>query len=104
MKCRRWTSACLTAVLIAVAAPFAGKLVVAAPESSTAVLLDGTAVTMDGSRQVIRDGHVLVRDGRIAALWKGAKPPNGIDLTGVVRAPLGPQDYIYPGLINLHDH
>jgi hypothetical protein len=47
---------------------------------------------------------VLVRDGIIAAVWKGAKPPNGVDLTGVVRAPLGPHAYIYPGLINLHDH
>ena len=50
------------------------------------------------------NGHVLVRDGRIAAIWKGGKPPVGIDLTGVVRVPLGPQAYIYPGLINLHDH
>src|SRR5688572_19041165 len=59
---------------------------------------------MNAARQVIQNGRVLVRDGRIAAIWKGAKPPQGVDLTGAVRAPLGPHAYIYPGLINLHDH
>ena len=47
---------------------------------------------------------MLVRDGRIAAVWQGANPPAGVDLSGAVRAALGPHAYIYPGLINLHDH
>jgi hypothetical protein len=89
MKYRRFASVCLTAVLIALAGAFARDPAVTASESSPAVLLEGTVVTMDGSRQVIRDGRVLVRNGRIAALWKGAHPPKGIDLIGAVRAPLG---------------
>jgi cytosine/adenosine deaminase-related metal-dependent hydrolase len=59
---------------------------------------------MNAAREVIHGGRVLVRDGVIAAVWRGAKPPNGVDLTGVVHVPLGPDAYIYPGLINLHDH
>jgi cytosine/adenosine deaminase-related metal-dependent hydrolase len=59
---------------------------------------------MNAARDVIRNGRVLVREGRIAAVWQGAVPPDGVDLTGAVRAPLGPRAHIYPGLINLHDH
>ncbi len=59
---------------------------------------------MNASRDVIHNGHMLVRDGRIEAVWQGGKTPDGVDLTGAVRAPLGPHAYIYPGLINLHDH
>src|SRR5688572_8931174 len=76
----------------------------AASAASFPILLEGTIVTMNAARDVIQHGHVLVRDGRIAALWKGAKPPAGVDLSGVVRVALGPHAYIYPGLINLHDH
>ena len=56
-------------------------------QSSPPILLEGTIVTMNAARQVIHGGRVLVRDGVIAAVWRGAKPPNGVDLTGVVRAP-----------------
>ncbi len=59
---------------------------------------------MNAAREVIQHGYVLVRDGRIAAVWKGAHPPDGVDLSGVVRVPLGRRAHIYPGLINLHDH
>jgi cytosine/adenosine deaminase-related metal-dependent hydrolase len=49
-------------------------------------------------------GHVLVRDGRIAAVWNGPIPPNGVNLDDVPRADIGADALIYPGLINLHDH
>ena len=72
--------------------------------SAAAILLEGTVVTMNSARAVIPNGRVLVRDGRIVAVWRGAAPPPGVDVTGAVRPPLGPHAYIYPGLINLHDH
>jgi 5-methylthioadenosine/S-adenosylhomocysteine deaminase len=76
----------------------------AAVPTEPAILLVGTVVTMNAARDVIENGHVLVRDGRIAAIWRGEKPPAGISLDGVVRPDLGPQPIIFPGLINLHDH
>ncbi len=104
MKRRSWTAAGVSAVLI-VTLVVAGKSRVAADSASfPAVLLEGTIVTMNASRDVIRAGRVLVRDGRIAAIWRGASAPADIDLTGVLRVPLGQHAYIYPGLINLHDH
>jgi cytosine/adenosine deaminase-related metal-dependent hydrolase len=100
---RHFTSVCLAAVLILTATTPTSR-VVAAPGSIPPVLLEGTVVTMNAARDVIRNGRVLVREGRIAAVWQGAVPPDGVDLTGAVRAPLGPRAHIYPGLINLHDH
>ena len=76
----------------------------AASESTGTVLLEGIVVTMNAARDVIHGGRVLVRNGRIAAIWQGEKAPEGIDVTDAVRAPLRPDSYIYPGLINLHDH
>ena len=69
-----------------------------------AILLEGTVVTMNAEREVLENGRVLVRAGRIAAVWQGAKPPEGVTLDGVVRPELGPHAIIFPGLINLHDH
>jgi 5-methylthioadenosine/S-adenosylhomocysteine deaminase len=101
---RKWPAMGVSAVLI-VTMTVAGKSRAAAASPELAgVLLEGTIVTMNASRDVIRAGRVLVRGGRIAAMWRGANPPEGVDLTGVVRAPLGQHAYIYPGLINLHDH
>src|SRR5687767_11123069 len=94
----------LSAVLVLASGASTTRRVGAAAPSSFPILLEGTIVTMNAARDVIQHGHVLVRDGRIAAVWKGAKPPAGVDLSGVVRAALGPHAYIYPGLINLHDH
>jgi len=105
MNMRRVSAAVsLSAVVLLAAGTTAARRVVAASETNPAVLLEGTIVTMNAARDVIREGRLLVRGGRIAAIWRGGKPPSGVDLTGVVRAPLGPHAYIYPGLINLHDH
>ena len=101
---RKWAVVLLSTMLILPTGASGTRGVVAASASPPPILLEGTIVTMNSAREVIHNGHVLVRDGRIAAMWKGAKPPAGVDLTGAVRVPLGPQAFIYPGLINLHDH
>ena len=102
---RRKSAAIVLSVLLALAAGApATQPVLAVSASAPPILLEGTIVTMNAAREVIQHGYVLVRDGRIAAVWKGAHPPDGVDLSGVVRVPLGPHAYIYPGLINLHDH
>ena len=104
MKVQR-TSAMIVSVVLALAAGVpATQSVLAVSPASPSILLEGTIVTMNAAREVIQHGYVLVRDGRIAAMWKGAHPPQGVDLSGALRAPLGPHAYIYPGLINLHDH
>ena len=94
----------LAVVLMVTTAAPGTQPVLAFSASPPAILLEGTIVTMNAAREVIQHGFVLVRDGRIAAVWRGAHPPRGVDLSGVVRVPLGPHSYIYPGLINLHDH
>src|SRR5688572_29885556 len=71
---------------------------------AAAFILDGTIVTMNAARDILQDGHILVRDGRIAAIWQGSRVPESVDVAGAQRVPLGQHAYIYPGLINLHDH
>jgi 5-methylthioadenosine/S-adenosylhomocysteine deaminase len=73
-------------------------------DPSRGMLLEGTVVTMNAARDVLPHGRVLVRGGRIAAVWDGPIPPEGVDLDGVARPPIGAHALIYPGLINLHDH
>ena len=104
MKIQQTSALFLSTVLILATGASATRRVGAAAPASFPILLEGTIVTMNATRDVIQHGRVLVRDGRIAAVWKGANPPAGVDLSGVVRAALGPHAHIYPGLINLHDH
>jgi 5-methylthioadenosine/S-adenosylhomocysteine deaminase len=99
----RSISTCLVTAVMLVSGALVGRRASAA-RPSVAVLLEGTVVTMNAARDVIANGHVLVRDGDIEAVWQGDSIPEGVDLAGVVRAPLGPRALIYPGLINLHDH
>ena len=69
------------------------------------ILIEGaTVVTMDEDHTVIPHGRVLVRNERIVAVWQGPLPPEGVEVgdASVVRA--GPQDLLFPGLINLHSH
>ena len=69
------------------------------------ILIEGaTVVTMDDEHAVIPDGRVLVRNERIVAVWRGPLPPEAVEVgdASVVRA--GPQDLLFPGLINLHSH
>ena len=101
---RKWIAGSASTLVIVTMIVTAKSRVAADSAPLPGVLLEGTVVTMNGARDVIRAGRVLVRGGRIAAIWRGANPPADVDLTGVVRAPLGQHAYIYPGLINLHDH
>jgi 5-methylthioadenosine/S-adenosylhomocysteine deaminase len=98
-------SAALAAIAAGAPIPIHGTPhAVPASPPPRAILLEGTIVTMNAARDVIEDGRVLVRDGRIAAVWHGEKSPKGVNLSGVLRVPLGARAHIYPGLINLHDH
>ncbi len=59
---------------------------------------------MDDDHTVIPHGRVLVRDGGIVAVWGGPTPPEGVVVGAASVVEAGPQDLVYPGLINLHDH
>ena len=59
---------------------------------------------MDDEHTVIPHGQVLVRDGHIVAVWRGPQPPDGIDFGDASVIDAGPNDLLFPGLINLHDH
>jgi 5-methylthioadenosine/S-adenosylhomocysteine deaminase len=69
------------------------------------ILIQGaTVVTMDDAHTVIPHGRVLIRDGRVIAVWRGPKPPPGIQIGGASVIEAGADDLLFPGLINLHDH
>jgi hypothetical protein len=59
---------------------------------------------MDDNHTVIPFGRVLVRNGQIVAVWSGPKPPQGVTIGNASVIQAGPQDLLFPGLINLHDH
>jgi hypothetical protein len=99
---RSYAAVIVFAIAVLAAGSTQPPRVSAAP--APAFILDGTIVTMNAARDVIHNGHILVRDGRIAAIWQGGRVPDGVDVTGAQRVPLGKDAYVYPGLINLHDH
>jgi 5-methylthioadenosine/S-adenosylhomocysteine deaminase len=69
------------------------------------LLIDGaTVVTMNDEHTVIPHGRVLVRDGRIVAVWAGPQAPTGVEVGDARVIAAGPQDLLFPGLIDLHDH
>src|SRR5687768_18491899 len=104
MSTPRAAVAVFLAVTVILTSGTAGLPATAVSVAPPPILLEGTVVTMNAGRDVIHNGRVLVRDGRIAAVWQGGRVPADLDLAGAVRVPLGPHAYIYPGLINLHDH
>src|SRR4029077_21194725 len=61
-------------------------------------------VTMDDTHTVVPDGRVLVRDGRIVAFWNGPIAPVGITIGNPTVLEADPDDLLFPGFINLHDH
>lgn len=61
------------------------------------VVLKGQVVTMNGNTPV-REGLVVVRNGKIA----GVLPPNGSYPADAIV--IETKGFIYPGLMNLHDH
>jgi 5-methylthioadenosine/S-adenosylhomocysteine deaminase len=77
----------------------------AAWDPARGVLITGaTVVTMDDRHTVIPHGRVLVRDERIVAVWSGPTPPEGVEVGDPSVIEAGPQDLLFPGLINLHSH
>jgi cytosine/adenosine deaminase-related metal-dependent hydrolase len=77
----------------------------AAWDPARGILIDGaTVVTMDDQHTVVPHGRVLVRNGRVVAVWSGPRPPDGITIGDASVIKAGPQDLLYPGLINLHSH
>jgi 5-methylthioadenosine/S-adenosylhomocysteine deaminase len=74
-------------------------------DPANGLLIEGaTVVTMDDRHTVVPHGNVLVRDGRIVAVWSGPQPPAGLAIGDASVVHAGPQDLLYPGLINLHSH
>jgi 5-methylthioadenosine/S-adenosylhomocysteine deaminase len=73
-------------------------------DSARGLVLRGTIVTMDNQHTVIEDGSVLVRNDRIVALWQGEQPPFGTPLGDAEIVDFGATAFIFPGMINLHDH
>jgi hypothetical protein len=77
----------------------------AAWDPAEGILIRGaTVVTMDDLHTVIRDGQLLVRADRIAAVWSGPFPPADVLIGDPAIIDAGPDDLLFPGLINLHDH
>jgi cytosine/adenosine deaminase-related metal-dependent hydrolase len=73
--------------------------------ASKGILIDGaTVVTMNDSHKVIEGAKVLVRYGKIVAIWTGRTPPAGVVIGQASVIEAGPEDLLFPGLINLHNH
>ena len=92
-------------VVAAIAATAGGTALPAPWDPSSGLLISGaTVVTMDAAHTVIPHGNVLVRDGRIVAVWAGPQSPEGVSVGNASVVRVGPQELLFPGLINLHDH
>src|SRR5690242_13785749 len=98
-------AATLVAFCAATNPPASARDVVSRPfDPARGLVLRGTVVTMDDRHSVIENGRVLVRNDRIVAVWRGERPPSGIDVGEAVTVDLGPSALIFPGMINLHNH
>ena len=66
-----------------------------------------TVVTMDDDHTVIPRGRLLVSGGEIEAVWRRGHRPKRVDGRRLERAKVvepGSDTYLFPGLVNLHDH
>ena len=100
----RWVPLVLLTALSICAFGRAGALA-----ANREVLIRGpTMVTMDGDHSVIREGRLLIRDNEIAAVWGPGSRPKSVGRARVRRAiaiePGSTHTYVFPGMINLHDH
>lgn len=91
-------------VLFALAALFAGTAHAGLIQQALdgGIVVRGTVVTMDEGRNILRNGGVFIRGGTIVATWQGSHAP--AEAAGAIVVDLGARTYIFPGLINLHDH
>jgi cytosine/adenosine deaminase-related metal-dependent hydrolase len=85
----------------------AGATAQGAGAADDILIRDPTVVTMDADHRVISRGRVLISGNEIEAVWRQDHRPDGIDGARLRRATVidpGPSTYLFPGLINLHDH
>ena len=96
---RRRYSILLVSLLVATCAG-GGAPTPAAPPLAQLVVR-GTVVTMDDAFRVLRGGAVVVERGRIAAVLRPGEPlPPRAEGFPVVRV----DGFVYPGLVNAHNH
>jgi 5-methylthioadenosine/S-adenosylhomocysteine deaminase len=97
--------AVLSLVLAIGLASAAGPSAASEWDAASGILIEGaTVVTMDNEHNVIPSARLLVRSGKIVAIWTGRTPPAGVDISDATVIKSGPDDLLYPGLINLHNH
>jgi cytosine/adenosine deaminase-related metal-dependent hydrolase len=103
MRRRGGTAAAALACAAALSAPAAAD-----GATNREILIRGaTVVTMDAKHTVIKHGRVLISGDQIEAVWAPGKQPRRIDdgrLRRAVHVSAGRNAYLFPGLINLHDH
>lgn len=72
-------------------------------DQTQGLVLKGDVVTMDSAMTVIPDGRVVIRGERILAVLKpGESMPESLHLTNAVT--LDTDGFIFPGLIDAHNH
>jgi len=70
-------------------------------ETEINFILHGTIVTMETNNGIIQDGYLLIRNGLIEEIWAGGEtPPDDIDDVCIIET----NGYIFPGLIDGHNH
>jgi hypothetical protein len=96
----KWAAAMTLLATITLACTAGAGLIQQAVDNG--IVVRGTVVTMDANRSILSNGGVFIRGGSIVATWQGARAPAAASRAVVVD--LGPKTYIFPGLIDLHDH
>jgi 5-methylthioadenosine/S-adenosylhomocysteine deaminase len=103
MRRRGGTAIAALACAVALSVPAA-----ASGAAAREILIRGaTVVTMDAKHAVIKRGRVLISGNQIEAVWAPGKQPKRIGdrrLRRSAHVSAGRNAYLYPGLINLHDH
>jgi 5-methylthioadenosine/S-adenosylhomocysteine deaminase len=95
------------AAVLAIAAVLAGPAAAHGATDREILIRGATVVTMDAKHTVIEHGRVLIGGNQIEAVWVPGKQPKRIGdsrLRRAVHVSAGPNAYLFPGLINLHDH
>src|SRR5262249_22657784 len=92
---------------LASAAALAAPGVAQGAQAREILIRGATVVSMDAKHHVIPRGRVLLGGNRIEAVWAPGKQPKRIAdgrLRRAVHISAGRRAYLFPGLINLHDH
>jgi len=90
-------------VILAAMFVYAACAVAGPWNSDNGLILKGTVVTMTGEEAVIENGRILILNEQIAAIVAEGEPwPADVDPSGAVV--LDTNGYIFPGMINVHNH